>query len=74
MLCLAELLELYWLLNSPECSEILQPMTAVETSWGNTHYRSAPLLLGIPGGSVVKLASLVAQLIKNLPAMQETRV
>ena len=64
MFCLA-VLELYWFLNSPECSEILQPMTAVATSWGKIHYRSAPLLLGSPGGSVVKSASLIAQLVKN---------
>ena len=73
-LCLAVLLVLYWFLNSPECSEILQPMTAVATSWGKIHYRSAPLLLGFPGGSVVKSASLIAQLVKNPSAMQETWV
>ena len=31
-------------------------------------------LSGFPGGSVVRRASLVAQMVKNMPTMQETQV
>ena len=41
----------------------------------NINYVESEAKLGtLNGGIIVKLASLVAQLIKNLPEVQETRV